>query len=406
MIQGKKLKRVALSFAALLFFTRVAAAGSPIAVLAAEESDAFETDGGESTVADSLPKEETLPPDITDQGGEDDFPTQEETEISETESRSDNPEEESEAGTDEKTNESESADGETEDASAENESKEADETQADASEPETVKNNETSSSAEQTNPAAADDMARDFPIQPLISEDDFINVVVPTTYDVAFNPYGLEVRMDDDEVSTSQVLSKKYGIVNKSTKDVFVNVTFVVKDLNSEITFVDSDEDAWNAEPDTYAVHLAVVPSEEGEVTIDDMEVGAEVTEGELADVDMFAADGRARTLYGGKNQMRFRLSSAVYEENGHESNDGEKNGGRELVGLASDGTSVTAFTFDGAMNEDADWTKLSKGIKISAIYTYAIADDEEDVPMETGLWADPGEIDGQQPEVDLQEDM
>ena len=44
---------------------------------------------------------------------------------------------------------------------------------------------------------------------------DFIDVVVPTAFKVAFNPTGLEVTTGTGTTSTDQIVSKNYGIINK-----------------------------------------------------------------------------------------------------------------------------------------------------------------------------------------------
>ena len=40
----------------------------------------------------------------------------------------------------------------------------------------------------------------------------------------------------------------------------------------------------------------------------------------------------------------------------------------------------ATAFTFAGTMNAKADWTKITKGINITAVYSYETAGDEQPI--------------------------
>lgn len=56
-----------------------------------------------------------------------------------------------------------------------------------------------------------------------------------------------------------------------------------------------------------------------------------------------------------------------------------------QLMGLAADSTGVTAFTFDGVMNPDADWEKLQRGVRISAVYTYENATGMETIVAGSG---------------------
>ena len=75
--------------------------------------------------------------------------------------------------------------------------------------------------------------------------------------------------MGNGSVSTDQVLSRKYGIVNKSSTDKIVTINLTVEDLNKDkITFVDSPEEVQRADKDTYAVYLALVPADGNKVTV------------------------------------------------------------------------------------------------------------------------------------------
>lgn len=224
-----------------------------------------------------------------------------------------------------------------------------------------------------------------------IYDYEIINVTVPASYAVAFNPYRLTVRMGENQTSDKQVLSRNYGIVNKSSRDMLVTVTLLVEDQNGgRITFVDSAEAALHADKDTYAIYLTAVPADERGVRFGGSGMDEKIAEAGLAETDMTGATDQAVTLYEGKNQMAFRLSRARYDfREGMDITLGETPGNDiqellELRGLASDGTGATAFTFDGVMNEKADWTKLKSGIRISVVYTYETASGEEQIVQGT----------------------
>lgn len=219
---------------------------------------------------------------------------------------------------------------------------------------------------------------------------DVLDVLIPSSYSVAFNPYGLEVRIGGDKVSDGQVLSHNYGIVNKSTRDKLVTVTLNIEDLNDgQITFVDSAEEARNADPQIFAVYLALVPADHGEIKVNEQSLNKDITPDVLANVSMGQSVQNAVALQAGENQITFRLSAAEYgfvDGSGLDLDAGSNRAGSyEIMGLAADGAGATAFTFDGVMNPNADWTKLAKGIKISVIYTYENATGAETIIEGTG---------------------
>lgn len=221
---------------------------------------------------------------------------------------------------------------------------------------------------------------------------DVVNIVAPAKYAVALNPYELAVRTGEDEVSTEQVVSRNYGILNKSSTDKIVSVTFVVEDLNGgEIVFVDSAEEAWEADEDTYAVYLAAVPADDSGIWIDGEPVDCDTTAAELSDVEMKGAMDSALPLGEGENTLSFKLSKAVYNfEDDRElvldEEDSGNKGSLKLMSLDPGEGGITAFTFMGAMNRRADWGKLLYGIKISAVYTYETAISEEEIVEGTGV--------------------
>lgn len=215
---------------------------------------------------------------------------------------------------------------------------------------------------------------------------DVIDVIVPTTYAVAFNPDGLTVKTGTtvsggDAVavnSTEQILSKNYGIINKSSKDKLITITLNVVDqnTNSGITFVNSAQDVSDAEAGEYKIHLTVIPADTNEVTVGSASADESTTAADLNDVTMTpVAAGKEVTLGSGENYIGFKLSKAVWTPKdgseltlgGTSSNDVREN--FEVTGLADSGKGITAFTFGGEMNANADWSKLTQGIKITVIY-------------------------------------
>lgn len=217
------------------------------------------------------------------------------------------------------------------------------------------------------------------------------NVIVPTTYAMSLNPYEMPIIVDDDHISTEQVVSRKYGVINKSSTDKIVTITFTVEDLNKDkITFVNSAEEARNADEDVYAVYLSVIPANEEKIQIGGAEAGAETSSSALSDVEMGDAKGQAIALHAGENRISFKLSKAIYNFGNTAYLSDEKPAGNseevlDLISLNPDGKSVTAFTFGGAMNPKAEWEKLLKGVKVTATYDYHTADGSEEIVSGTG---------------------
>lgn len=222
---------------------------------------------------------------------------------------------------------------------------------------------------------------------------EIINVLVPSAYILALNPYGFSIRIGEEEVTTEQVISGNYGIVNKSSTDQIVTVSLTVEDMNEdELVFVDSAEEARNAEEGVYAVYLAAVPANEKEILVDGSPVDGNTTGEALQNVKMTGAQEQAVTLYSGTNQIAFKLSGAIYSLEDDEeaelddlADDLDREPEMIFEGLAPRGAGVTAYTFYGAMNPNAAWEKLSGGIKLSVIYTYRTADGSEEVIEGTG---------------------
>ena len=236
-----------------------------------------------------------------------------------------------------------------------------------------------------------------------IYDYDILNVLVPTSYKVAFNPYGLNVSVGEGRYFNGQVISRNYGIVNESTRDKLVTVVLTIEDLNDgQITFVDSAEAARNADEDTFAIYLALVPADDGEILVNDQILDKDIAAGDLTDVSMGQSKENAVALLAGENRVTFKLSGAKYGflvnsldvDDGSSLDDGvSQDGSFQLLELAADGAGATAFTFDGVMNPDADWAQLRRGIKISVVYTYEDATGTEMIVEGTGAMVKVGEI-------------
>ena len=256
---------------------------------------------------------------------------------------------------------------------------------------------ETVSSGDET--ISSNDVGVSSPLEKVfpIYDYDSLNVLVPTSYSVAFNPYGLNVRVGEDEFFSGQVISKNYGIVNASDRDKLVTLTLTVEDLNDgQITFVDSAEAARNADAETLAMYLALVPADDGEITINNRKPDKNITAESLTDVSMGKSTEHAVSLQAGENQVTFKLSRAVYGFLDGDApsldDEGSQADSFRLMKLAPDGSGVTAFTFDGAMNPDADWSKLQRGIRLSVVYTYENTTGTEPIAEGTGAMVKIGE--------------
>ena len=211
---------------------------------------------------------------------------------------------------------------------------------------------------------------------------DFIDVVVPTAFKVAFNQTGLEVTTGTGTTSTDQIVSKNYGIINKSSKDKIITVTLNVADQNDKISFVASADEVDNAEKDEYAIYLAAVAADSTEVKVGAASADKDTAAAALGDVAMTkAADTTAVTLSAGDNEIAFKLDKAAYAlKSGSSLELGSTTDNNvadlyEVSALAGAGKGITAFTFDGKMNDKADWTQLGNSVKITAVYDYETAE-------------------------------
>ncbi len=218
---------------------------------------------------------------------------------------------------------------------------------------------------------------------------DITNVIVPATYVVAFNPNGLDVTKGGSTVN-DQIVSKNYGIINKSSKDKVITVSFEVEDLNEgQITFTEDPADVNTAAANDYVINLTMVPANDSEVKVGSTPDSAnkDTAAADLGDVTMTGATSSAQNLVAGTNEVDFLLEKAVYTGSIDLDNKTDNNvaDAFTLTGLAADGAGITAFTFGGSMNPKADWTKLTKGIRITAVYDNENAPDGATAESGTG---------------------
>lgn len=228
-----------------------------------------------------------------------------------------------------------------------------------------------------------------------------ISVIVPTTYKVAFNPEGLTVKTGGTDTSTDQILSKNYGILNKSNKDMVCAVELKVTDKNTgnnKVEFVDSAADVTNAKDGEYKIHLEAVPADATEVKVGSTPATADKDTAAAAmdDVSMTKATAGAVTLKDGDNKIAFKLDKAEYQPvSGSELTLGDAGNDvsskYEIKQLAAAGKGITAFTFGGTMNAKADWTKLQSGIEITSIYTSKVAPSDTTAITGTGAMVEVG---------------
>lgn len=206
---------------------------------------------------------------------------------------------------------------------------------------------------------------------------DITNIVVPTTFAVGFNPDGLSVTKGDETVN-DQIVAKNYGIINKSTKDKIITVTLKVEDLNDHKINLVSKDYIESSTSNGYDVNLQVVPAA-GEVKIGEADADLDTTGADLADVTMTSATSAAKDLMEGENEIEFLLEKAKFTGsiNIDTQTTNDVNSSFTPSSLADAGKGITAFTFKGSMNANADWSKLTKGIKITAVYGNENASDD-----------------------------
>lgn len=250
-----------------------------------------------------------------------------------------------------------------------------------------------------TNPATGGSITA-----PIFSYD-ITHVVVPTSYGVAFNPDRLDITVSTATTpavtTTSTVASKNYGIINKSSKDKLVKVGLSVSSTepNESVTFVSSrDAATTDAEKGEYKIYLEVVPADTTAVQIYDSGTAKAPTTttqpSSLAHVSMTKSTSATVPMGLGDNEVAFKLGKATYAL--------KKDGSLNLEGGVTDNdvkdlykvtdldanAGVTGFTFDGAMNSNADWTKVTGKVEITPTYTIETTDNTVEVLAGTGAMA------------------
>lgn len=228
---------------------------------------------------------------------------------------------------------------------------------------------------------------------------DIVKVVVPSAYEVAFNPGGLDVTTGTGTTSNDQILSRNFGIINQSSKTKIVTVGLKIEDQNTDspIQFVGSAADVASAEMDDFAIYLEAVPANSTAVQVGTTPAAANETTAaaDLKDVTMTKATGVSVPLSAGDNELQFVLGKATYTPiQNSEVTLGTTTGNAvkdnyELTGLAANGKGITAFTLTGSMKETAEWHTLTDGIKITPTYTMeTVADDAVTNAVKSGTGA------------------
>ncbi|MCR5249112.1 MAG: hypothetical protein K6E50_00745 [Lachnospiraceae bacterium] len=226
-------------------------------------------------------------------------------------------------------------------------------------------------------------------------------VTVPTTIVVAFNPQGYKItqRTGDTTGTTSQIASLNYGLESQATMDRIAKITFETSYVanasgEKDIEFVSTEEEATSAGKDEMKVYLAVASntaaiSKDKAATPTTFAVASgksNVTGALLSDVDM-TADTTQNVAFVSENgatkaTISLSLNKAEYQVKSGETVDWTTTQSQlaEKMELKTLG-GIEGFTFVGAMNTDADWTKAkATGIKITPTYDITEADGTEKV--------------------------
>lgn len=226
---------------------------------------------------------------------------------------------------------------------------------------------------------------------PILSFDK-VDVVVPTTYAMVFNPEERNVTVDS-ATSTDQILARSFGILNKSSKDKVVTVELTVDSQNDgKVTFVEDEASVSDNSLGDYRIYLAAIPADGTEVKVNPTTPAAadkDTTGAALSKAVMTGADAQKVAMKEGKNTLAFKLEKATYGVNGTLDLDSVSQNSiadkMQITGVAANGGGITAFTFGGAMDENADWHLLQDQIKITATYDIKAVTGEEVAVAGTG---------------------
>ena len=238
------------------------------------------------------------------------------------------------------------------------------------------------------------------------------DVVVPTTYTFAMNPDGLPiVQAGVTGTVTSQIVSQSMGIVNRSSYDQIVKVELEVTDLNAaiddtpSITFVSEEADITKAARGEYKVLLQLVPANSATAvekfydsanSYAEANIDTDTAAAALGNVVMAGNTSAAVTLASGSNDVLVKLTKGTYDLKDSTTialGTDTANDVASKFELKANG-GVTAFKFDGKMNSDADWTKLTAGVKVDAIYEFTTVTGKEKAVTGTAMVTIPTTVD------------
>jgi hypothetical protein len=235
-------------------------------------------------------------------------------------------------------------------------------------------------------------------------------ILAPTAIKVSFNPQGYDVVVrgtgNDAVTKNSQIVALNYGFASNATNDMLAKVSFEAsyeagEGAEKEIEFVSTIEEAQpktednedGAEKGELKVYLAVATNKTAinaslaadDATFEVDENGASTaTAALLCDVDMTAATDGNVPFVDNKADVALKLAKATYtvEEDFEVTFETTQDDLDDHMILAEDGLGgIGGFTFVGAMNTDADWTKAKvEAISITPTFdltTEATEDDE-----------------------------
>jgi hypothetical protein len=227
-------------------------------------------------------------------------------------------------------------------------------------------------------------------------------VIVPTALAFAINPNGYTItqRDGDSTGSTAKVVSLNYGIVNESTNDKLVKIsfdaTYAADETKGQIEIVDAAEKAQpydessnptGAQKGEYKIYLGIAaataaPTTQADAAIDKDTSG--LSDGTvLADVKMTAAtagvvpfaEKEAETGKKATAVIAFALDKAAYTLKNGETIDltttaAQLSSKLEMSAIGD----VAGFTIVGDINPKADWSK-AEAVKINITPVYEVKD-------------------------------
>ncbi len=227
-------------------------------------------------------------------------------------------------------------------------------------------------------------------------------VIVPTALAFAINPNGYTItqRDGDSTGSTAKVVSLNYGIVNESTNDKLVKIsfdaTYAADETKGQIEIVDAAEKAQpydessnptGAQKGEYKIYLGIAaataaPTTQADAAIDKDTSG--LSDGTvLADVKMTAAtagvvpfaEKEAETGKKATAVIAFALDKAAYTLKNGETIDltttaAQLSSKLEMSAIGD----IAGFTIVGDINPKADWSK-AEAVKINITPVYEVKD-------------------------------